>query len=49
MHPQMFPPEAMDDGAKMMPDVGMGQTPEPSQMLKHAVVNLINYQVKFMC
>jgi len=54
MHPQMFP-EAMDDGipltpgsgAKMMPDVGMGQTPEPSQMLKHAVVNLINYQVEF--
>lgn len=52
MHPQMFP-EAMDDGIpltpgggpKMMPDVGMGQTPEPSQMLKHAVVNLINYQV----
>jgi len=56
MHPQMFP-EAMDDGipltpgngAKMMPDVGMGQTPEPSQMLKHAVVNLINYQVQFVC
>ena len=56
MHPQMFP-EAMDDGipltpgsgAKMMPDVGMGQTPEPSQMLKHAVVNLINYQVKSVC
>jgi len=55
MHPQMFP-EPMDDGmpltpgggAKMMPDVGMGQTPEPSQMLKHAVVNLINYQVKFL-
>jgi len=55
MHPQMFP-EAMDDGipltpgggAKMMPDVGMGQTPEPSQMLKHAVVNLINYQVQFV-
>jgi len=53
MHPQMFP-EAMDDGipltpgsgAKMMPpDVAMGQAPEPSQMLKHAVVNLINYQV----
>lgn len=51
MHPQMFP-EAMDDGipltpgngAKLMPDVGMGQAPEPSQMLKHAVVNLINYQ-----
>jgi len=54
MHPQMFP-EAMDDGipltpgngAKLMPDVGMGQAPEPSQMLKHAVVNLINYQVQF--
>jgi len=55
MHPQMFP-EAMDDGialtpggrAKMLADVGIGQTPEPSQMLKHAVVNLINYQVKFV-
>ena len=52
LHPQMFP-EAMDDGipltpgngAKMMPDVAMGQAAEPSQMLKHAVVNLINYQV----
>jgi len=55
MHPQMFP-EAMDDGipltpgngAKMMPEVAMGQVPEPSQMLKHAVVNLINYQVVFL-
>jgi len=58
-HPQMYPemyPQAMDDGipltpgsgAKMMADVGMGQAPEPSQMLKHAVVNLINYQVHFV-
>jgi len=55
IHPQMFP-EAMDDGipltpgsaAKMISDVGMGQTLEPSQMLKHAVVNLISYQVQFI-
>ena len=51
VHAAMYP-ETMDEGmhipvAKMHPDhvTAVQRLTEPSQMLKHAVVNLIKYQV----
>jgi catenin beta 1 len=37
-------PEGIDDPMQMPVGPGVKMMPEPSQMLKHAVVNLINYQ-----